>query len=317
MTALAPLPRVEVALVADAQRAEEFAHAALAPNTRRAYAADWRDFVAYTTARGVPALPARPEVVAAYLAALADAGRKVSTLTRRLAALRLAHELAGYDSPTEERTVRTTLRGIRRTKGTAPAKKAPATAGTVRQMAEAFPASLRGLRDRALVLMGFAGAFRRSELAGLTVEDVREDERGLRVTLRRSKTDQEGQGRELAVVRGVTVCPVRALRAWQEAAGVTTGPLFRSIAPNGTVTAAPITGQTVARAVKRAARALRLAPGDYAGHSLRRGFLTSAAAQGASARKLAEVSGHRHGPTLEGYIASAGLFVSHAGEGLL
>jgi site-specific recombinase XerD len=177
-------------------------------------------------------------------------------------------------------------------------------------------AGLKGLRDRALLLLGFAGAFRRSELVALDCEDIEECETGIRITIRRGKTDQEGQGATIAVVRGSIACPVEALRAWRNAAGITTGPLFRSVRKGGSA-GNRLTDQSVADIVKHHAERVGLDPALFAGHSLRAGFLTSAAKRGASIFKMMDVSRHRSVDTLRGYVRDAEIFKDHAGAGLL
>src|SRR5271154_990877 len=170
-------------------QARQFIRASKAENTLRGYRSDWRNFVAWCEAHGVCPLPALPEVVASYIAECA--GRlKVGTIQRRLNAIAEAHKATGLDSPTSAGMVRNTLKGIRRSLGTAPAQKAPALTNDIRAMIGVTDAGLIGLRDRALILLGFAGAFRRSEVVGLDVADLDFGHDGLTVTLRRSKTDQ-------------------------------------------------------------------------------------------------------------------------------
>jgi site-specific recombinase XerD len=177
--------------------------------------------------------------------------------------------------------------------------------------------TLAGLRDRALLLIGFAGAFRRSELVALDVADIEENETGLLVTIRRGKTDQEGIGRTIAIPRGEVACPVKALRAWLEAAAIDAGPIFRPIAKGGTVQTSRLTCRSVANLVKAYAARAGLDASTYSGHSLRSGFLTSAAAKGASIFKMMDQSGHKSVDTLRGYVRDAELFKDHAGTGLL
>jgi integrase len=175
---------------------------------------------------------------------------------------------------------------------------------------------LKAIRDRAILLLGFAGAFRRSELVALDVEDVAECETGLRITIRHSKTDQEGEGATIAIVRGSIACPVEALKAWRDAAGITTGPLFRSIRKGGKV-GERLSAQSIADCVKKHAEKVGLDPALFAGHSLRAGFLTSAAKRGASIFKMMDQSRHRSVDTLRGYVRDAEIFKDHAGAGLL
>src|SRR6516165_2707237 len=221
MTALPALTieRNDLALpAADLEAAAAFARQEKAPATRRAYRSDFAAFRVFCLARGVEALPARPETVAAYLAHEAEKGSAASTITRRCAAIRYAHRLADLEPPTNSEHVRATLRGIRRAIGAAPARKAPVLAEQARAMALAAPDSLKGLRDQALLLLGFAGAFRRSELVALDVADLKETDDGFKVTIRRSKTDQEGHGETIAIVRGSAACPVKAVKAWPRSA---------------------------------------------------------------------------------------------------
>jgi integrase len=211
-------PTALAATDVDLLKAMQFARAEKAPATRRAYRSDFAAFQSWCQGKGLAGLPAEPETIAAYLASEAERGIKAATIGRRVAAIRHAHKLAGHEPPTGSEIVKTTVRGIRRSIGAAKARKAPLVAEAVRAMAQAAPAGLKGLRDRALLLLGFAGAFRRSELVALDVSDIREEEDGARVTIRRSKTDQEGLGVTIAVVRGGTAatCPVRARRQRRE-----------------------------------------------------------------------------------------------------
>jgi site-specific recombinase XerC len=228
----APLPAPPAA---DIDRAVHFARQDKAPATRAAYRSDFAAFQKWCTSRGVDALPALPESVAAYLASEAEAGLKPSTIGRRCAAIRHAHKLGGHEPPTNSEGVKATLRGIRRAIGAAPKRKAPAVAEVTRDMARAVPRGLKGLRDRAVLLLGFGGAFRRSELVALDVSDIEETDEGLRVTIRRSKTDQEGKGVTIAIVRGGAYCPAKAMRIWLDAAGITEGPIFRPVRKGGKV----------------------------------------------------------------------------------
>ena len=286
--------------------AREFIKAARAQNTVRGYRSDLADFVAWG---GV--IPASPELVAEYLAERAQE-LKPSTLERRLAALRLAHQAAGYESPTEHALVREVMRGIRRAKGRAPRRVRPVLfADLVAMLAGCRDDGLKGLRDAALLTFGLALGARCSELLALTVEDLEETAEGLRVTIRRSKTDQEGQGRVVAVPQGHTVCPVRALKAWLVAAGITTGPIFRSVDRHGNVGEA-LTRQAVARIIKARAEAAGLDAARYSTHSLRAGLVTEAARQGVPLHKIMEQTGHKAADTVMKYVRDARLFEQNA-----
>jgi len=304
------------ALGPDLAAAIDLAKAEKAASTRKAYGTDFRLFEAWCATRSVAALPAAPETVAAYLAANAGTS-KASTLGRRIAAIRYAHKLAAHPLPTDAEGVKATMRGIRRTHGSARVRKAPALAGKVIGMVATAPDKLAGLRDRALLLIGFGGALRRSELVALDVADIQETETGLLVTIRSSKTDQEREGATIAIARGDVACPAKALREWLEAAGIESGPIFRPIDKAGTVRASRLTDRSVANIVKAYAGRAGFDASTFSGHSLRAGFLTSAAGKGASIFKMMDVSRHKSVDTLRGYVRDAELFKDHAGTGLL
>jgi site-specific recombinase XerD len=290
-------------------RAREFARQSKAENTLRGYRADWRDFCGWCERGGQRPLPASPEAVAAYIAECA--GRlKVGSIQRRLNAIAEAHKATGIDSPTSSGMVRNTLKGIRRTLGTATVQKAPALTADIRAMVEASDACLIGARDRAIVLLGFAGAFRRAEIVGLDVTDLAFGRDGLTVTLRRSKTDQEAQGRNVGIPYGSNpeTCPVRTLQAWLEQAGIADGPLFRSLNRHSRVQPGRLSPVDVARIVKKLAHRAGLDPARYAGHSLRAGHATSAAASGASERSIMAQTGHRSVQMVRRYIREGSLF---------
>jgi integrase len=242
---------------------------------------------------------------------------KPSTFGRRVAAIRYAHKLANLELPTDAEGVKATMRGIRRTFGTARVKKAPAIAAKMHSMVALAPDSLTGLRDRALLLIGFGGALRRSELVALDVADIQETEIGLLVTIRGSKTDQERQGATIAITRGDIACPLKALREWLDAAGIEAGPLFRPINKADTVAVSRLTCRSVANIIKAYAERAGFDASTFSGHSLRAGFLTSAAGKGASIFKMMDVSRHKSVDTLRGYVRDAELFKGHAGAGLL
>jgi site-specific recombinase XerD len=316
LTVVSDASNVPAALGPDLAAAIDLAKAEKAPSTRKAYGTDFRIFKAWCEARGVAALPAAPETVAAYLAAQAG-NSKASTIGRRVAAIRYAHKLASMPLPTDAEGVKATMRGIRRTFGSARVRKAPAVAGKMLGMVATAPDKLVGLRDRALLLLGFAGAFRRSELVALDVVDLEENETGLLVIIRSSKTDQEGQGVTIAIARGDIACPVKALREWLDAAGIEAGAIFRPIDRGGTVRASRLTCRSVANIVKAYAERAGFDASTFSGHSLRAGFLTSAAGKGASIFKMMDVSRHKSVDTLRGYVRDAELFKDHAGAGLL
>ena len=297
-----------------AERVRDYVSQAKATNTLRAYAADWRHFLAWCRERGDAPLPAAPFAVSLYLAELADRAR-VSTLIRRISAISQAHQLAGFKSPTSDAMVRTMMAGIRRANGTAQHGKKPILTEDLRRMIERLPDSFQGTRDRALLLVGFAGAFRRSELVGLDVADLEFHREALVVvTVRRSKTDEEGQGRRVGIPYGShpETCPVRATQDWVEMLEGASGPLFRRIDRHGHIGKARLSDKAVALIVKRSAEAAGLAASDLAGHSLRSGLATAAAAAGVSERAIMAQTGHRSIATLRKYIREGSLFLENA-----
>jgi site-specific recombinase XerD len=310
-------PALPATLRPEIEEAASYAGAEKSEATKRAYRSDFALFRSWCETKPISALPAAPEAVAAFLAVEANRGAKVATISRRLAAIRYAHKLAGHEPPTNSEAVKATLRGIRRSAGSAPVRKAPATADKILAMMAKAGTDLKGLRDRALLLLGFAGAFRRSELVALNIADLEFCTGGLRVSIRKSKTDQEGLGATIAIAPGSIACPIEAVRAWIEAASISEGPLFRPVTRAGKIPPRRLSARAVAEIVKAYARRTGLKVANFSGHSLRSGFLTSAAAQGASIFKMMDVSRHKSVETLRDYVRDAEMFRNHAGAGLL
>jgi len=302
------------ALTTAATRAEGYFRAAQAENTRRAYASDWKHFSSWCRAAGQANLPAAPETLVLYLSTLAETA-KVSTLTRRISAISQAHQAAGLETPTAHVAVRKLMAGIRRQKGTAQIGKRPlATADLRGLLAPLNTHRMLDVRDRALLLTGFAGAFRRSELVGLDVADVEFNNAGPIVNIRRSKTDQEGQGRRVGLPYGSTpaTCPVHSLEAWLAMLGTDEGPLFSGVNRHGQLGKQRLTAQSVALIIKRLAAQAGMEPRDLAGHSLRAGLATAAAAAGVSERAIMAQTGHRSLTTLRKSIREGSLFLENA-----
>jgi integrase len=262
----------------------------------------------------LPSLPAAPETVGLYIAALAESHRP-ATISRRMAAIAAAHKARGYESPASMRhgAVASVWHGIRRTHGVAQKAKAPVLVEDLRAMVRKLRQGIIGTRDRALLLIGFAGAFRRSELVALNVEDLQFTSDGLVITLRRSKVDQEGEGRKIGIPYGShpETCPVRSLKAWLEAASIESGTVFRSVTRHGKI-AARMSGYAVALVVKKYAGVLGLEPAAYSGHSLRAGLATSAAIAGVSERAIMNQTGHRSSAMVRRYIRDSSLFRENA-----
>ncbi len=341
-TQASPTPTNREGLTAEAGylvgRAEAYIGAARAPNTVRGYESDWRHFVGWCARHHAPSLPADPRVVALYLTSLAEGRReggvwtepprRVTTLDRRLSAIRHFHRAAGHELDTRDPVLRDTWRGIRRTLGIAPRGKAPTVTEFLRAMAGTLPSSPSGVRDRALLLVGFAGAFRRSELVAIDHAHCARHRDGIIITIPFSKTDQEGRAEEVGLPYGahLETCPVRALTDWLALAEISDGPIFRPITRYGHIAPTRLTDRGVALVIKRAVSAARdaaiargntalaesLDPARYAGHSLRAGFITSAAAAGVSESDIMRQSRHKRSDTLQKYIRHATVFRQNA-----
>lgn len=330
MTDLLPTPAGATGPLASADATTAQALAALEDEGRRlhaqcradrtwlGYQRDWRHFTNWCAAYGVPSLPATPETVAAYLADAAQT-LKTCTLRRRLAAISVVHQGYGHPSPTTTAVVRTRMSGIARDKADTPiTRKAAAWGKQVRRMVADLDDDPRDVQTRCLLSLGFAGGFRRSELIALDVTDVTETDDGLLVRLRRSKTDQEGIGRTIGIPYGShpTSCPVRALRAWRRLNDTPEGPLFRTVRgrkPGGQRSlGGRLSDKAVARIVKDRAVALGLDPDAFAGHSLRAGFVTSAAHGGASEAAIMRQTGHRSSDQVRTYMRDGNLFHNNA-----
>ncbi|OSI79409.1 tyrosine-type recombinase/integrase [Bradyrhizobium canariense] len=323
-------PALPANAVEIAARAKGYAEQAQAENTRTAYASDWAIFEAWCAAHGVQSLPADPGTVLAFLVDTAGT-LTVSTQRRRLAAIKSRLRAFGVTLDTAAEPFRSVWKGIRRAHGRPPVKKAPLMPMQLRRALGAVPPGLAGVRDRALLLVGFAGGLRRNELAQLEVlarpgaDWVEDGPDGLTVHLARSKGDQEGEGQVIGIPPGVhrSTCPVRAWRAWLDVSGINAGPAFRSIDRHGRMGEDPLCAHSIALIVKRAAIAGELANGatqadaeaaakKFAGHSLRRGLATSAARNKAPGHLIQKQLRHRKYDTTAGYIEEAQLHDENA-----
>jgi integrase len=304
--------RIERASIAEARRA---------PATRAAYAIDWASFAGWCSAAGRAALPASSDTLSLYLVAQARSGRAVATVARRVCAIVDRHVSAGLRSPVDD-DVREVLAGLRRRLGTASRGKAAISVEELRRMVAArpmvrdmfgrtVPAPVELLaRNRALLVLGFASGLRRSELAGLDLVDVDFVTRGLVLRIGRSKTDQEGRGRELGVHRGEhrATCPARALQAWLVERGPWPGPLFCRVAYGGGIRRERLSGPVVAGVVRAAAKLAGLDPARYGAHSLRAGCATAAAELGRDGLAIMRRTGHRSVAMVERYVRHGSLF---------
>jgi integrase len=292
---------------------QEYLDASLAPGTRASYASSWRGWEAWCTLNGHAPLPAHPLAIAAYLTELAAGGKAASTIARASAAIASQHTASGVDDPTKQRGVVTAMKGIRRRKAGAPTKKAHAlSTAEVRRIVTAIgdrDTSLRSARDAAIILLAYSTAMRRGELSKLLVGDVRFKPRGLVVTIRVSKGDQEGGGQMVGVVRGQhpETDPVSALRRWIELAGIAAGePLFQPIAySDRRVLHRPLSGQSIAAVMTTRASDAGLGDLHVTGHSTRAGHATQAAENGVPAARIMRTTRHARFETFAGYVRPA------------
>jgi integrase len=291
--------------------AADYARDALAPATLKAYRADWQDFIEWCRRSGFIPLPASPQTVAAYLASMAVTHKR-ATLRRRLAAIGQAHRLKGREWIPSHPAIRNTLRGIARRHGSLQRKAAALGTPEIRRLIATCDAGLAGTRDRALLLLGFAGALRRAELAAVHREHLTFTSEGVRLLIPRSKGDQEGHGAELGIPRGrkPETCPVRALETWLERSECRFGPVFRKVTMWGTVEPNALHPDAVRQILKKRAEKAgvdalgleRLSP-----HGLRAGFITEAYKAGARDEEIMSHSRHKDLKTMRSYVRRAKL----------
>jgi integrase len=293
-------------------RANEYVRESLAANTRKAYLSDLEHFEAWGGA-----IPASPELVAGYLAQ--HAGQlAVATLVRRIASISKAHEARNLPNPCRAEIVRATMRGIKRRWGCAQAQAKALVREDLFLTLDAMGAGIKDARDRALLLIGFAGGFRRSELVALDCADVESVRQGLIVTIRRSKTDQDGQGRKLGLPYGRSrFCPVLAIERWLEISGIKVGAIYRPVDKHGHVGKNRLAGDAVSVIVKERVAAAGFDPADFSGHSLRAGFATSASQAGVSSLKIRQQTGHASDAMLQRYFRDGEIFLGNAVAALL
>ena len=316
LTIVTPAPIVPLELLVE--RAREYAADSRASSTRKAYLTDFAQFEAWCTRQELKASPATPAAVAVYLAALADRGQKASTIERALAGIAWAERARGYVWPKGHPAITSVMTGIRRRHGTAPSQKAPVVDLELAAMIATLGEGLAGLRDRALLTMGWFGAFRRSELVALDVADIAHVREGFVVTLRRSKGDQEARGAEKGIpyASNTELCPVRALAAWLAASAITEGSIFRGVDRHSRLSPVALSDRSVALIVQRAAKSAGLDAKSVGGHSLRAGFATTAAKKGKSLDAIMRQTLHKSEKVARGYIRHGKLFDDNAAVGL-
>lgn len=298
-------------LYADAQRLAESIAASKSEATKSAYRSDWKHFDLWCAESSLAPLPATPQTVALYISHLSMPGkgekaRAVATITRRLAAINSVHKGKGLKAPgkMDDPVLAAALQGIRRILGTKQKAKKPLTLDLILRIVDNLQGPVASRRDHALLLVGFVGALRRSELAAMRVEDLKLHANGYTLRIPRSKTDQERKGREVELLRGKDYksCPVRTLQNWLKAENIVSGPIFRKVDLYGNVGERPLTPHAVGEIVKRLVKQAELAdPKEYGAHSLRAGFVTQAAAKGASDRQIMRQTGHKSHAMIDRY----------------
>ena len=285
--------------------------------TLSAYRTDWEHFNSWCLANNLQSLPAAAETVGEYVADLSES-YKPSTINRRLAAISVVHKGEKHSSPCSSELVRSAFAGVQRTVGTAQVEKRPVRVKDIREIVSQLDDSIRSLRNRAILLVGYAGALRRSELVALNVSDIEQTNEGMTLTVRKSKTDQTSKGLKKGIPFGrhEATCPVKNLFAWLEAAGIERGPIFRAVTKGGIVSSKRLSGRAVSEVVKELAAQIGIDPADVAGHSLRAGLVTDAFAQGFSETAIMSHTGHKSRAVLGRYHREANLFKSNIAGGV-
>lgn len=286
-----------------------------ANHTIDAYESDWNDFCDWCRYHHQTSYPAKPETIVNYINDLADYA-KASTIRRRISAISENYNASGdhVENPCRAWIVKEALIGLTRLKGTVQKGKTPIYWEEIEEMIHRMDlSSLQALRDRAVLLLGFMGAFRRSELAGLDVEDIRKYPQGIVVTIRHSKTDQTSAGQQIGIpyLSHSSMDCIHALQEWLTAAGITSGPLFRSFLKNGKVSSRRLSDKSINLIVKKYASSIGLNPEMYGAHSLRHGFATYAALQGVEERLIMKQTRHRSVEMVRRYINEADLFTNN------
>jgi site-specific recombinase XerD len=289
-----------------------------AANTVRAYKSDFEDFGLFCVRNGFKNLPSDPKIVSLYLTHLSSNEMKVSTIKRRLVSIGVIHKMKGYYLDTKHPVIIENLMGIKRRKGTVQKGKKPILISDLKLIIDVInkekEPDIKKLRNKALLLIGFSGGFRRNEIVSLNVDDTEFVFEGLKITLRKSKTDQFGEG----MVKGIPhfenslYCPVASLRRWINVSKLKKGPIFVRFSKGSKITNLRLTDQSVALIIKDYLIKAGVDSKDYSGHSLRSGFATSAAEAGAEERSIMAMTGHKSTEMVRRYIKEANLFKNNA-----
>ncbi|WP_051271661.1 site-specific integrase [Shimazuella kribbensis] len=297
-------------------RARERSKAARSKNTRKAYESDWNQFLKWCQTNNVPSLPSNPAVVILYIDDLAEERKKVTTIKRHITSISQKHQEKGFESPTKHNNVRLHVKAIENELGTRQKQKTAATATIIKKLCDHLPANLKGLRDRSILQVGFAGALRRSEIAALDVEEIEFHEEGMTILLKKSKTDQSGDGKLIGIEYGhYPYCPVRTLRSWLKESNIKNGAVFPSMNKAGRLLSR-ITTRSIARIIKNAANRSGFDEEEFSGHSLRRGFITTAKRKGTDEFNIMGHTRHESIETMRRYIDKSDVFKNNPTKGI-
>jgi site-specific recombinase XerD len=289
-----------------------------AHNTVRAYKSDFKDFELFCAQNGFKSLPSDPKIVSLYLTHLSTKEAKISTLKRRLVSIGVIHKLKGHYLDTKHPAIIENIMGIKRRKGSIQLSKKPISINSLKQIIntidEQDKEKIKKFRDRSIILIGFSGGFRRNEIVSLDYDDLDFVSEGLKINLRKSKTDQFGEGftKALPYFDNSQYCPVVSLKKWIEISKITSGALFRRFSRGSRLLENRLTDQTVALLIKEYLKLTGIDSKNYSGHSLRSGFATSAAASGAEERSIMAMTGHKSTEMVRRYIKEANLFKNNA-----
>ena len=289
-----------------------------ANNTVRAYKSDFKDFSLFCVQNGFKSLPSEPKIVSLYLTHLSTKDVKMSTIKRRLVSIGVIHKLKGYYLDTKHPSIIENLMGIKRRKGSIQKGKKPLLINHLKEIINVIDKENKNeivkIRDRSIILVGFSGGFRRNEIVSLDYDDLDFLPEGLKISLKRSKTDQFGEGfiKGLPYFDNHQYCPVLSLKKWIEISKINSGPLFRRFTKGSNLSVNRLTDQTVALLIKKYLQLTGIDSKNYSGHSLRSGFATSAAESGAEERSIMAMTGHKSTEMVRRYIKEANLFKNNA-----
>ena len=285
-----------------------------ADNTVRAYKSDFNDFSVFCSQNGFKSLPSEPKIVSLYLTHLSTKDAKMSTLKRRLVSIGVIHRLKGHYLDTKHPSIIENIMGIKRRKGSIQTGKKPILINSLKEIInvidEKNKEEIKKLRDRSLILIGFSGGFRRNEIVSLDFDDLDFVTEGVKINIRKSKTDQFGEGsvKALPYFNNSLYCPVTSIKNWIEISNINSGPLFRRFTKGSKLSENRLSDQTVALIIKKYLELAGVESKNYSGHSLRSGFATSAAEAGAEERSIMEMTGHKSTEMVRRYIKEANLF---------